>query len=57
MTSLAGLEDAIIKNKEEFDSIYLELGDLKKQLETKLTINKKKRKYLSARKRAPKPKY
>ena len=40
VTSLAGLEDAIIKNKEEFDSIYLELGDLKKQLETKLTINK-----------------
>ena len=40
VTSLAGLEDAIIKNKEEFDNIYLELGDLKKQLETKLTINK-----------------
>lgn len=40
VTSLAGLEDAIIKNKEEFDSIYLELGDFKKQLETKLTINK-----------------
>ena len=31
VTSLAGLEDAIIKNKEEFDSIYLQHGDLKKQ--------------------------
>ena len=40
VTSLAELEDAIIKNKEEFDNIYLELGDLKKQLETKLSISK-----------------